>query len=80
MSVKCVTFDLDDTLWEIHPVIASAENQFYLWLQQNLPGVSDRFSADELTIDRHDYFNDHPGLHHDLGQLRKNWMTDLASR
>ena len=27
--IKCITFDLDDTLWEIEPVISKAENQFY---------------------------------------------------
>ena len=31
--IKCITFDLDDTLWEIEPVIIKAEIKFEEWLK-----------------------------------------------
>jgi len=28
--IKCITFDLDDTLWAIEPVIIEAEQRFWM--------------------------------------------------
>ena len=79
-TIKCVTFDLDDTLWAIHPIIARAEKAFHAWLQENLPRITDVYSAEELSIQRHQYFLDYPELHFDLTLLRKKWMRDLSQR
>ena len=37
MSIKLITFDLDDTLWDTAPVIASAEVVLRDWLEANAP-------------------------------------------
>ncbi|MGV8921567.1 MAG: HAD family hydrolase [Pseudomonas sp.] len=37
MSIKLITFDLDDTLWDTAPVIVSAEAVLRNWLAQNAP-------------------------------------------
>lgn len=33
--IKCITFDLDDTLWAVNPVIVAANKTLYQWLSEN---------------------------------------------
>ena len=33
--IKCITFDLDDTLWAVNPVIVAANKTLYQWLSDN---------------------------------------------
>ncbi|WP_232846297.1 HAD family hydrolase [Amphritea pacifica] len=33
--IKCITFDLDDTLWAVDPVIVEANKTLYRWLSEN---------------------------------------------
>lgn len=37
MTIKLITFDLDDTLWETAPAIVGAETMLREWLAQNAP-------------------------------------------
>ena len=46
--IKCITFDLDDTLWEIEPVIIKAEIKFEEWLKRNYPIISEELSIQQL--------------------------------
>jgi putative hydrolase of the HAD superfamily len=80
MPIKCVTFDLDDTLWAIQPVIARAEKHFYEWLENNTPRIPDAFTLEDLTSNRHAFFKNRPELHHDLSQLRKHWITGILEQ
>ncbi|MGF1612780.1 MAG: HAD family hydrolase [Gammaproteobacteria bacterium] len=79
MSIKCVTFDLDDTLWDCEPVLARAEAVLYDWLACNYPRVVDRYSAGELTAHRKDYVSRYPQLQHDITLLRKQWLTFILT-
>ena len=79
MSISCVTFDLDDTLWAVGPVIAQAEREFYAWLQANCPDVTERFSHDALVAHRHAFFIDFPDERHDLTGLRKRWLVHVLN-
>lgn len=79
MTIQCLTFDLDDTLWAIYPVIDRAELQYLNWMETTLPQIASAFSREELSIHRHSYFKQYPELHHDLTQLRKNWSAALMT-
>lgn len=68
---KAILFDLDDTLWPIAPVILQAEEKLHQWLQDNAPGVSDRFSIDNLRHKRLALLASQPEFHLDLGALRR---------
>lgn len=46
--IKAVLFDLDDTLWPLVPTLVKAEAVLYDWLAEHLPGVTQRFSNEEL--------------------------------
>jgi FMN hydrolase / 5-amino-6-(5-phospho-D-ribitylamino)uracil phosphatase len=68
---RAVLFDLDDTLWPIGPVIGQAELTLHAWLHQHAPRVAARFSIDALRQARMDLLAREPGLHVDLGALRR---------
>jgi len=78
MTIKCIAFDLDDTLWECHPVILRAEQKFYQWLQSYYPKISQKYSKSELIEHRIAFMKAQDDKLHDLTYLRKHWMRKLA--
>ena len=78
MPIRCIAFDLDDTLWACKPVIARAEQRFYAWLDAHYPRITARYTPAELIAERVSYMQQYPELHYNLTQLRKNWLAVLA--
>ena len=76
---RCITFDLDDTLWECGSVIRAAENAFYEWLGQHLPRITARFDHNQLLAHRHAHYAQHPHNTHDITWMRKDWMRRIAA-
>lgn len=48
--IKAMTFDLDDTLYDNHPVIVRMERELLTWLQQTHPAVVHMEKADWLQV------------------------------
>ena len=78
MTIRCIAFDLDDTLWECHPVIERAEHRFYEWLKTVYPKICQKYSEAALIEHRMIFMRSRPDMRHDLTLLRKNWMKSLA--
>ena len=78
MTIKCIAFDLDNTLWAVNPVIAKAEQGFYEWLNSYYPKITQKYSSEALVQNRMDYMHTRPDSHHNLTELRKSWMRILA--
>ena len=78
MNIKCIAFDLDDTLWECHPVIIHAEQCFYDWLSSYYPKITQKYSASQLIEHRITFMQAQQDNLHDLTHLRKHWMEELA--
>ncbi len=78
MTIKCIAFDLDNTLWECDPLIIKAEQKFHLWLQSAYPQITDNFTEEALVAHRMNYIQARPELHYDLTSLRKSWMRQVA--
>lgn len=78
MSIRCIAFDLDDTLWECKPVIERAEQVFYTWLQAHYPRIPAAYTPKELIQNRQAYMQNYPDLQYNLTLLRKNWIASLA--
>ncbi|WP_017942325.1 MULTISPECIES: HAD family hydrolase [unclassified Thioalkalivibrio] len=77
--IRCLTFDLDDTLWPVMPVIHHAEARFYAWLREHAPAVCERFDPDDLIQERTAFMRAAPDHErHDLTRLRKRWLRELA--
>ena len=68
--IRAVTFDLDDTLWDVEPAIARAERDLRTWLDANCPEMAARFDRDALFRIRGDVIAETPRLQHDVSELR----------
>jgi putative hydrolase of the HAD superfamily len=78
-AICAITFDLDDTLWEIWPIIARAEERLHKWLEDHYPKVPERFSPLDLRQLCTDIAVQQPGLAYDRTWLRKEALR-LAAR
>ncbi len=78
MTIRLITFDLDDTLWECASVISAAEHVFYGWLRKNYPRVTDRLEPNALINHRRTFFKTRPELSHDVTSMRKHWLAKIA--
>lgn len=75
--IKCVTFDLDDTLWEIEPVITKAEKMFYKWLEKKYPIVTKQHSIESLRKLIRQTSLENLDIKHDLTKVRILSYTKL---
>jgi putative hydrolase of the HAD superfamily len=78
MPIKCITFDLDDTLWDCEPVIHAAETKFYGWLGERYPRITRRYDIEALVDHRREHFSRYPDMGHDFTWLRKRWLEYIA--
>jgi putative hydrolase of the HAD superfamily len=77
MSIECVTFDLDDTLWAVGPVITRAEEEFYTWLAQRCPRITTALDRAQMVAHRRGFSQQYPHQLHDLTALRKRWLAHV---
>jgi putative hydrolase of the HAD superfamily len=76
--VQAVCLDLDDTLWELAPVLKRAEQHFHAWLTEHYPRVAARHSAGDLQGRRTAIAAEFPDRLHDIGWLRRQLYVRLA--
>ena len=69
-AIRAVAFDLDNTLWDVDPVIARAEQRWLEWLRENCPRIPERLSLDELRASRMALAQREPHNAHDFTYLR----------
>jgi 2-haloalkanoic acid dehalogenase type II len=79
-AICAITFDLDDTLWDIWPIIGRAEERLHDWLKAYYPRVPERFSPLELRQLCVDIAQQRPELAHDRTWLRKEALRLAAQR
>ncbi|TXH68939.1 MAG: HAD family hydrolase [Thiothrix sp.] len=78
MTIRCIAFDLDDTLWDCQSVIEHAEQTLYGYLQAYYPRIREHYpSLDSLVSSRLAYAAQHPDLQHDLSSLRTRWLQQV---
>lgn len=77
-TIRCITFDLDDTLWDCWPIIEKAEKTLYEWLDKHFPRVTHNRDFNTLLQHRIQFVKDRPNRLHNLTQLRKEWLSQLA--
>jgi putative hydrolase of the HAD superfamily len=77
-DLRAITLDLDDTLWEIHPVIHRAERELYAWLGEQYPRVTERFSREDLQAQRAAIAAEFPQHSHDYTFLRRTVLGRLG--
>ena len=68
---RAITLDLDDTLWEIAPVIQRAESVLHEWLRTHAPRCAARYSIEQMRALRDAVAAANPHLAHDFTAQRK---------
>ena len=48
MTIKSISFDLDDTLWPLMPSIMEAEKTTNKWIKENFPGTAALFGKQDV--------------------------------
>ncbi len=76
--ILAITFDLDDTLWAIDPVIERAEQRMHAWLAEHYPRLPERYSPADLRELRDGMADARPELAHDLSTLRRESLALAA--
>jgi putative hydrolase of the HAD superfamily len=69
-NINVITFDLDDTLWDIYPVLVHAEQQVYEWLKIQYPDLCAQYDRLELRQRSFQMAQMLPELKHRLTELR----------
>ncbi len=77
MTLKLITFDLDNTLWHTDPVIARAEEVLWLWIINNCPAAQHKFNPQSLQALKTQVAKNNPDLRHKLSQLRLEFLYQL---
>jgi FMN hydrolase / 5-amino-6-(5-phospho-D-ribitylamino)uracil phosphatase len=73
-DVRAIAFDLDNTLWDVEPVLERAEQCLAVWLQEHCPRIA--LSREEMRSARERLASREPHNAHDVSYLR---LTALAA-
>ena len=70
--IKAISFDLDDTLWPVWPIIERAEKALQDWLADHAPMAAAMFGSPAALREVRDYVGlNRPDLRHDLSAIRR---------
>jgi FMN hydrolase / 5-amino-6-(5-phospho-D-ribitylamino)uracil phosphatase len=69
-DVTAVIFDLDNTLWDVGPVILRAEHAMLRFLADRYPRVTERHTLESMRDLRARMALEHPTMRHDFTWLR----------
>jgi HAD superfamily hydrolase (TIGR01509 family) len=70
-NIEALTIDLDDTLWDIDPVIERAERILWRWLASNYPRISSIYDQEKILNLRLEIVKDYPDKEFDYRFMRK---------
>ena len=74
MTIRLLTFDLDNTLWDADPVIARAEKLTHDWVCEHVPQAASLYSLDALLQYRNQIEASYPDLRFRVSKLREEVM------
>jgi HAD superfamily hydrolase (TIGR01509 family) len=69
-DVRAVAFDLDNTLWDVEPVLARAEARLLEWLRLTCPRIPEQLSLADMRAAREELARAEPHNAHDVTYLR----------
>jgi 2-haloalkanoic acid dehalogenase type II len=78
LKVRAICFDLDNTLWDVWPVIIRAEQRMYDFLAQRYPRVVASMTLEMMRSAREQTAAAHPQMAHDFTFLRKQTLREHA--
>ncbi len=78
-AIRAICFDLDNTLWEIEPVLNRAERILADWLGRRYPRIPERFTTAGMFEMRAALLAEQPHQAHDLSYLRRETLARCAA-
>lgn len=69
-DVRAVAFDLDNTLWDVEPVLVRAEARLLEWLHRHCPRIPEQVSLEDMRAARAQLAQAEPHNAHDVTYLR----------
>jgi putative hydrolase of the HAD superfamily len=78
MHIRALCFDLDNTLWDVWPVIRRAEERMYAFLSERYPRVVALVTLEAMREARERVAERFPEMKHDFTFLRKHALRDHA--
>jgi putative hydrolase of the HAD superfamily len=69
-DIRTITLDLDDTLWDIAPVIRRAETQLRNWLEERYPRIVEMHQPEDIVELRAQVVAEFQDRSHDLTFIR----------
>ena len=79
-TLRAISFDLDDTLWAIWPVIDRAEAVLHEYIRETFPRIGESHDVGDLRLQRNEIHQQRPDLAHDLTELRRVSFESLLQR
>jgi putative hydrolase of the HAD superfamily len=70
LDVHAIAFDLDNTLWDVEPVIERAERLVVEWMHEHCPRIPETVSPAEMRAAREQLIRDEPERAHDFTYVR----------
>jgi putative hydrolase of the HAD superfamily len=78
LPADALIFDLDNTLWDVEPVIVRAEQLLGDFLGQVCPGILERHTLDSMRELRARLIVERPDMRHDFTWLRLETLRRIA--
>jgi 2-haloalkanoic acid dehalogenase type II len=69
-DVRAIAFDLDNTLWDVEPVLVRAEGALQAWLAEHGPRIVARLTSADMRRAREELARREPQHAHDVTYLR----------
>lgn len=77
-KIRVISFDLDDTLWAIDPVIERANGVLFAWLAARYPAITQGHTPAALHEVCLRFMRSRPDQKHDLTRMRKDFLRSLG--
>lgn len=68
--IRCITFDLDDTLWAVDPVIQNANQTMFAWITEHAPAFLQHYQLNDLADLRQHVLREAPEISHSVTLIR----------
>jgi len=77
--IQLITFDLDNTLWEVTPVIVQAEKKLRAWLTERIPHYAEVATGEQMAEWRNAALARDPHLRYYISKLRIELLEQAIS-
>jgi len=78
--IKLITFDLDNTLWDVMPVILQAEKTMRAWIDSQITNYSEQITSDVMAELRNAAIKQNPKLIYNISDMRLQLLNQAFAR